>query len=200
MRQSIRLRLSPLLLLLLLAGCTANRAPSDAVGRMRNGLDMFQNFRLEGIVEIHYGNLSFRKDIAIEQGDGALDVSVVDSGILGLLPTPLFHLHADSLITIRSSLPLGDNLSINGDWRNLPAKLRTTLLNKADSIAVSHVCVIDRVTFRFTDDLRIANIEYADFGVIVDYRSGEFHHFTVMKTHKPVASIQVDRVIRKANA
>jgi hypothetical protein len=180
---------------LFLAGCAGGKLTSGGAAIVSN-LERFRDFHLEGVVELHAGRLVLRKDIVVDEHAGVLQADVIEGGLLGLSPTPLFHFRADSTITLRTSLPIDLDASGANDWRDLPARVKREIVAHADSIAVSREFAIDGVVFHFDDQYRIWEATFSNAQLTIAYRNDEFHTFQLTRDRKSLAVIRVDRVSR----
>jgi hypothetical protein len=54
-----------------------------------------------GIIELNYKEYVFRKSFSAQKNVEAFRLDVIDTGFMGLKPTPFFSLFADSLVYIK---------------------------------------------------------------------------------------------------
>ena len=92
-----------LLLTIILGGCAFNRQFDNAQKeKMLIGhLDSWQEFNAEGIIEMNFQQLSFRKNINLKKSDRNWKITVFDGGIFGMKPEPFLTVSIDSLISIK---------------------------------------------------------------------------------------------------
>ena len=91
---------------LLLSNCSINKSnPKESAERILKEMEIWQQFRIEGIVTISENNLSLVKNINISRDLQQLKVILYDTGIFGFSPQPFAKIViSDSIQVVIPSL------------------------------------------------------------------------------------------------
>jgi len=107
-----KIKISVLLIFIIIFSCSLNNQFQDKEQLLKKELYKWKTFQIDGVVEINYKTLRFRKDIQILKNENFLKITLFESGIFGLSPTPFLYFYSDSLKT---------EFKITGKKRTLPA-------------------------------------------------------------------------------
>lgn len=66
-----------------------------------DNLNKWENFRIDGIIEMNYQDYSLRKNVAFRKLGDIVRIDIFDTGLMGLHPTPYISIYLDSLLTMR---------------------------------------------------------------------------------------------------
>ena len=99
MRKKILVILNLSLLLIIFSGCSFLPQPSNKTELLINNVKIYSNFKLEGVANINYKQFVFRKMIFMERDEKQISLNLLDSGVLGMNPTPFASVKIDSIIT-----------------------------------------------------------------------------------------------------
>ncbi len=184
--------------ILFLSGCSIFISPHHSrESLLLEHLQGWQNFKLEGIAEITFGQFRLRRSIHILRNRELLNVSLLESGLFGLRPTPMFSIEIDSTLTISLPKELRETL---GD---IPEESELLDIDKINSLITSlevrkdHILKKGRVTikqaeFVFTDKMQFDHVTLQDgdrvFRIDFNYRRDE----TLTKL---VFSVQGDKIL-----
>jgi len=90
-----------LVFLMLSTSCAVYRpVDQDLKQLLENHLNSWKDYELNGIVEINYGHLRFRKNIVVKMNSDKFNMVIYDRGIFGLRPKPFISATIDSIMTI----------------------------------------------------------------------------------------------------
>ncbi len=109
-----------ILIALILSSCAMTQKPIEAEKALVQHAKMWEQFRIDGIIEMNYEQLTFRKNIVIRKSAERFRIDIYDTGLFGARPTPFITVYREDEILIRDSYgtriadPASDSLYI--DW------------------------------------------------------------------------------------
>ncbi len=191
-----------LIILVSLFSCSFNKRIENKEQLLRTEMLRWQNFKIDGIAEINYKSLRFRKDIQILKNTGSLRITLFDSGIFGLIPSPYFNLYADSSqVTIKFMGKKSDYSFLNKkiDFSSF-LSLRLSKKN-IEEIINSGKLSLKKSTIFFNRKMRITRIKLDGYNAEVDfiYSSQKLNSIKFRKDNKNVGNIRIDRITIKKN-
>ncbi|MBW6516104.1 MAG: hypothetical protein K0B81_05745 [Candidatus Cloacimonetes bacterium] len=164
----IRIIVSSLLLILILSGCSLfipRRVPKEEL--LLAHLQSWERFQLDGIAEISVSQFRLRKNIFVIKTHETLNISLFDSGLFGLRPTPFLSIEIDSLVSL--NLPAGidlmmEDIPTESDFLTVKKfnDLLETLKNNSRIIVRDGRFELNNVEFVFNDKMQINLLQYID--------------------------------------
>jgi hypothetical protein len=151
------------LILLLLSGCSIFQTGIKSEKKaLEYNLTLWDSFHMDGIVEVNYQAFSLRKNFAINKEGNTFDLTVFNSGLMGLNPKPLLKVeYADSLIIDASGLAVfSESIPNRMSIDELPIDLSISkyLLPKSDEIILNKKVVYEEVELIFNDLMQLSKI------------------------------------------
>lgn len=150
-----------------------------------------KNFRIDGLIELNYKALRFRKNITIRKDDNSVKFDIYDTGIMGMSATPFLSVSIDSLMNVVQTGEL-----------NLPNINEIKLLNFSDlfnimkhkrEILENGSYISKNFTIKFRDDMKIKSIEFDKYFIRLEYIN-ELKLITLRKKDEKIAMIQIDKI------
>ncbi len=92
-----------ILIALILAGCATSQKPIEAEEALVQHAKMWEQFRIDGIIEMNYRQFVFRKNIVIRKSGERFRIDIFDTGIFGASPTPFLTIYREDEILVRDS-------------------------------------------------------------------------------------------------
>jgi hypothetical protein len=194
--------------LLLLNGCSLFREveiPEEIL--LKDHLQGWQDFRIEGIVELTHGQLRLRKNVSINKTPQYLELTVFDSGIFGLRPSPFLSVRIDSTLTM--DLPIIPGTEVNADSLLVTSfnieDINTFLNEMKDNsrdILRERKYVKGKTEFLFNDNMQISLIRTineegeessGNLRLVYD-RDNLLERITLSQNDKSLIIVHVDRV------
>ena len=192
------------IIIILLAGCSVfQRRDVPRETLLLNHLQNWRVFELNGIAEINVSHFRLRKNLYVNKSEDALRISLHDSGIFGLRPTPLLSIEIDSTMTM--SLP-EEIERMMGDIPSESDQVTGATLNRAIKWLEDNRRTIIRdkriqqkdVELLFNDLMQIEqiNIENDEHEVMFKlfYRRDDLNRIEFFIDNNRVLEIRVDRI------
>ena len=92
-----------ILIATILAGCATSQKPIEAEEALFQHAKSWEQFRIDGVIEMNYRQLSFRKDIVIRKSAQRFRIDIFDTGLFGVQPTPFLTIYREDEILIRDN-------------------------------------------------------------------------------------------------
>jgi len=190
------------ILAILFFGCAVNAGFSirQKEKMLQNNLRKWENYRLDGIVEMNYKQFSFRKNIVVRKNITAFRFDIFDSGIMGLHPTPFISAYIDSIIVLRLpnqketlKMEFSDEKKETAFFNFL--KNYKAIFARKEQILKSGKAEIDGSVFYFSPEMEIVKIITADFTINFVYDNSQNPlRITLFSEKKKIAEIQIDKI------
>jgi|GEM_PF-1420815 len=191
------------LLLVLLSGCSLF-VKTDAAKEelLLQHLQTWRNFHLEGIAEITINQFRLRKNVHVNRTEEFLNITLFDSGIFGLRPTPFLKVNIDS----KFSLSLPDNIieMISGlpEEDDIDIDMINTLIDELESnrreIVMNGKLTIKDTEIAFTQEMKIDRIQVNDdedeIVLEFDYRRNDLSKIVFFLNSNRLLEISVDTI------
>ena len=191
-----------LIFLAFVFSCSINNRIRNKNQLLKSEILRWQNYRIDGIAEINYKSFRFRKDIQILKNEKSLRITLFDSGIFGLSPSPFFNLYADSTIVTTTFMGKKSDYSRLNKNINLSSFLTIDLSRKniEDIINIGKLHRGQSTIF-FNQEMRITKIKLGCYNVEVDfnYSSEKLISIKFKKDNKNIGNIRIDRITSKKN-
>ena len=130
-------------------------------------LQGWEIFQLDGIAEISVSQFRLRKNIFVIKTPEALNISLFDSGLFGLRPTPFLSIEIDSLVSL--NLPAGieqmmEDIPTESDFVTVKKinDLIETLKSSKRNIVRDGRIEMNKVVFVFNDKMQIDYLQYRE--------------------------------------
>lgn len=193
------------LIICLLAGC-AIFVPRDIPREelLLEHLQSWQAFRMDGIIEINIGQIRLRKNIQLLKTDESFSITLFDSGIFGLRPSPFLNIAVDSTMTL--SLPadiqeLTDELPPESDLLTIEKikALFNTIEERKTEIVRDGNLVLNSTEFLFNENMQFELIRLKEEDLEVQirfhYRRDQLNSIVLHLQDDLFFEILVDRII-----
>ena len=170
---------------------------------LQNNLKKWENFRLDGIVELIYKQFSFRKNIVVRKNSAAFRFDIFDAGIMGLHPTPFISAYIDSFVVLRlpnQKTPLKMEFSDQNKEVAFLNFLKSyeTIFACRKEILQNGKAAFGNSVFYFSPEMEIVKIVSADFTVNFVYDNSQNPlRITLFSENKKIAEIQIDKISYK---
>lgn len=201
---TLKTALFSLILLISLSGCSVFVRRDIAKEQMLlNHLQGWQAFSLDGIVEITLSPLRLRKNIRVSKTEESLNISIFDSGIFGMRPTPLLSIVVDTTLTM--NLPpdlqkMMDDTPSETDLLTID-KINgfiNRLMSKKTVIVRDKKLQIDKTEFFFNDSMQIARVRMGGdenlIELLFQYRRDDLHRISFIMEGEKILEITADRI------
>ncbi len=188
-----------ILVLVIVNGCsvfsTGNKASYKA---LESNLSLWDNFNMQGIVEIHYKAFSFRKNFVMHKDGNRFNFKVLNSGLMGLNPKPLVSISYDDSLTVDASGFAGADSLIPSnmllDDIQYDLSLSKYLLPHSEEIFMNRSVNKLGLDFAFNDKMQLASISNTDENkVLFEYKlNGEPQKITLVIDNTEFLVIDID--------
>ncbi len=204
MKKILQLIIINLVIILFLSGCASIAGRKSKEVLLFDHLESWEQFRLDGIIELNAAQLRLRKNINISKNEDALSLDIFDSGFFGLKPTPLVAARIDSTFTLEAADLL--KTAVNTDKLKIEdlsiAKINEGLFllkQQTNTIIATKRANFEKSSFFFNDLMQIEKIElYGSDNTLVIVFS--YHNNKNLNTigfvieNKQIITITVDRM------
>ena len=163
-------------------------------------LNKWETFKLEGIIEVNHKIFSFRKNLFLNKSGTKFRLDIVDSGILGLSPSPFITAYYDSSLVLR--LPGNEEFTeistskLEKDLSSLHYLLNATeLFQFKDDILEDNLLQLDNIEFQFSDHLQIIGIDQVgkSRSIVLKY-DDDLSEVIFFENSKKVVDIIIDKI------
>lgn len=165
--------------------------------------EKLREFKCEGVAEVNYKAFSIRKDFVLRKNTEAVRLDIVESGIFGLSPTPMFSLYIDSLITIKPQIKFLKKNINNKETKALSStfiNIHKLILDNSKKIIEDGILKINDIELIFSDEMLLqqikSNKEKLTLNFLYDF-SGNITELKVHKAEKSVMNIKIDKISYK---
>ncbi len=155
------------ILIVLISGCSVFSTSNSTSRRaLEKNLTLWDSFSMQGIVEINYKALSFRKNFTMRKDGNEFNFKVLNAGLMGLNPKPLVSIsYADSLTIDASGFAGGEgfipsNIEIGNLGHDL--SLSKYLLPIADEIIMNRTINRMELDFNFNKKMQLVSVGKSD--------------------------------------
>lgn len=166
---------------------------------LQNNLTKWEEFKLNGIVELNYKQFAFRKNIYINKKQQNIDLKVFDGGIFGMAPKPFLTAKMDSILWVSQQggelKPFQIPIFPGIEFLQNP----NLLLSYKDDIIKNGEILIDNKTFiQFSKNMVITNIENIDYSYKLSLKyNPELSQIIITENKKVLLKIDVDKISYK---
>jgi len=167
---------------------------------LKENLEKWRSFRIDGIIEVNYKNYAFRKNIAVRKKESIGRIDIYDTGLFGLRPSPFISIFVDSMITI--DLPENPNpvvVQTEEISRNQPSLHYLMHLNDLfqfkTMIIKDHKINLDQLIFEFSTEMELIMIKDKDTEdqIAFSYQD-ELIGMKFFNRGQEFAKIQIDKI------
>jgi len=158
-------------ILTLISGCAIFRpVDADKEELLISHLNSWKDFEIDGIVELNYRQLRFRKNILLKMSRDLLDVMIYDGGFFGLRPKPFATFKIDTSLVIDApdniteliDEQIDTDISINDFHKGLDL-----LHRNRNKIIRTGSYDFDSTRLKFNDRMQINKIEISKTDTVV---------------------------------
>ena len=192
-----------ILLLILLSACSLFVKTDVAKEELLlQHLQRWRSFRLKGIAEVSFNQFRLRKNVHINRTEDSLNISLFDSGIFGLHPTPFMTVDIDSGLSV--SLPDNIKSMIGGlpDENDLNIAMINSLIdeledNRREIVKNGKLMIKDSI-IAFNREMMIDSIEFNnnedEILLQFDYRSADLSGIEFFLNNNRLLEVSVDTI------
>ena len=171
-------------------GCVTITSHKERGKLLEKNIRVWENFRLEGIVEINYKNLQFRNNIIIINSPEEFKMDVFKNGIFGLSGKKILKIRLSDDENISAGLINIESSKLNTLKQFLDFK-EIVLANKSE-ILEKRKTVVEGNQLFFDEFYQIEKIINRDGEVHFTYNSTSLSKIEVTIKNKVVAIIYID--------
>ncbi|MDD3050205.1 MAG: hypothetical protein PHR06_03585 [Candidatus Cloacimonetes bacterium] len=191
-----------LLVILFAVGCSffkTNASYEGSKKKLRLNLKKWEEFRIDGIVEINVSSFQIRKTIVVRKNSQAIRADVIDSGLFGMRPSPIVSIYFDSLLVVKSpDYPFLENMADESLGKGTELlKIMDSLREKEAEILSTYSTIVDSIKVEFDQDFDITSINRNRQIITIEYDfKKEPNKITFFNKRKESANIKIDRISR----
>jgi len=187
---------SLLVFIFLLFSCATIPDSYEKDLKLKTNLAKWQDFKLNGIVELNYKHYAFRKNIYINKEQEKMDLKVFDGGIFGMAPKPFITARIDSILWVSEQGGELKPFQIP-NFSGLQFLQNPQLLYsyKDEIIQKQAVTIDEKTSINFSQNMEITNIEMTDsnYKIAFDYNP-QLSQIIVTEKKKVLLKIDVDKI------
>jgi len=164
---------------------------------LRDKVTKWNQFRIDGVLEINIKQFQVRKTAIIRKNDEAIRMDLIDSGLLNIRPVPFLTVYYDSVLVVYSeTIPLLEDMIDEKELASFELfELISKILYHEDEIINKGYCEIDSVLFVFDKDYNLNTINRKDVKVNINYDIGNNpQSIELFRRDEKVANIKIDRI------
>lgn len=157
-------------------------------------LNKMQAFRIDGVIEINYNQLAFRKNVTIIKQTNNAKIIIYEAGLFGLKPEPFISLtiRNDEIINFESELLLNNEMQYTEMFNFI--NMFNSMKTQKDEIINNQQTNFRNYEFIFTDDMKLDKIHnyQENFKVEFSY-NGSLNELIFHKDNINIGKITVDK-------
>ena len=152
-------------------------------------LDKWNTFQMEGVAEIYQDELVLRKYFKAQKNPQALRIDLIESGLLGIHPTPFASIYADTSLTMRTP----PDYTIKTNNLNFPIDLNY-LKMFSKTISINKIYQDSLFSLQFTNEMFLKCIETEGFHLDLEYNQNTLAKIIIFNKNKKLAKLTIDKI------
>ncbi len=182
--------------LLLLISCSSFHTTKNQKELLQNEIEKWNQFHIEGIIEINYKDFVFRKHFSAQKNSKTFRIDIIDSALFGFNPTPFISLYVDSLLYIKK-FP-----EFELEKNTLPVSFSNLDLEKQFFDAYKHLkdnqIKLSDYSLHFNEFMAVKYFQTDTVKVYFDYnQANHLEKITVMLEEKTIAVFYIDKFTKE---
>ncbi len=196
MQNKIKFLLNLVLLLVILTGCATLPKPVNKRDLLLKNTNKWSNFSLEGIANINYKQLTFRKMILIKKNNDSFLANIIDSGVMGMNPTPFASIKIDSSLTVSM---MGNSQKIPISSQLISSYFNSDFVMKHQNEIIKNLeYQTEQVSIYWNEEMQVIRISSQDILAKMNYDfKGDLAKLDIYYQEELVLEIIVDEIIYK---
>lgn len=181
---------------LFLISCSSLSNSYEKDVMLKKHLLKWEDFRLNGIIELNYKQFAFRKNIFIRKEMQKVNLKIFDGGIFGMNAKPFLSAQMDSMLWVTNST--GDKTAYDiSNLDGLKFLQNPQLIHsyKNDIIYEQLAIIENNIFIHFSDKMEITKIEQQDSNYEIEFvYNPELSQIIVTESKKVLLKIDVDKI------